>query len=225
MWIGPNPVVPFNIGRFKDGQHRYFADIVGSWLDEMGPHIVDLPFWALQLGPPRAVSASGGKFATKDISTIPDTMEAAFEFDNLLVTWSNMCANSFGGPFHAGQGLQRRLGITFHGVNGTLKSTYHNHELIGEASRIEGVELPEKSLPRRSPGHQREFLDCVKSRALPSCDVSYHYNVHVALNLGNASYALGRKLHWDEATGTIVGDREANEYIQPHYRKPWELPV
>src|SRR5581483_1962567 len=32
MWLGPAPKVPFNIGRFRDGMHRYFKDYVDSWL-------------------------------------------------------------------------------------------------------------------------------------------------------------------------------------------------
>jgi hypothetical protein len=54
MWLGPAPKVPFNIGRFRDGMHRYFKDYVDSWLHELGPHIVELPFWALDLPAPTA---------------------------------------------------------------------------------------------------------------------------------------------------------------------------
>ena len=30
FWLGPAPKVPFNIGRFRDGMHRYFKDYVVS---------------------------------------------------------------------------------------------------------------------------------------------------------------------------------------------------
>ena len=30
MWLGPAPAVPYNIGRFRDGMHRYFKDYVVS---------------------------------------------------------------------------------------------------------------------------------------------------------------------------------------------------
>jgi len=224
MWLGPAPKVPFNIARFKDGQHRYFADYVGSWLNEMGPHIVDLPVWALELGSPEAVSAVGGKFATDDISEIPDTMEVVYEYPGLMMTWSNMCANSHGLTFQRNPGIQRRLGVSFHGVNGTLTADYDRYELIGEGDRLNGVQLPERSLPR-SAGHEREFLDCIKSRELPSCDVEKHYPLHVALNLGNIAMKVGRKLRWDAKTEQVVGDKEANAMLEPRYRSPWSLPV
>ena len=71
MWLGPAPVVPFNVARFESGQHRYFKDYVGSWLMELGPHIVDLAFWGMEPGEPKSASASGGRFVADDISDIP----------------------------------------------------------------------------------------------------------------------------------------------------------
>ena len=222
MWCGPLPIMPYNRARFT--LHRYFGELIGSWLHEMGPHILDLPFWALELGQPKAVTASGGKFATKDISTIPDTLEVVFEYEDFIMTWSNMCANSHGLAFQRGEGFQRRLGVSFHGVNGTLLSDYGTHELVSEGDRLKDVTPPEPYLPR-SPGHQREFLDCVKSRKQCSCNFDYHYNVHVALNLGQLSYRLGRKVVWDARKVKVVGDREANQMLKLNYRKPWSLSV
>jgi len=219
MWCGPLEMMPYNRARFT--LHRYFGELVGSWLHEMGPHIIDLPVWALEMGPPKAVTAMGGKFATHDISTIPDTMEALFEYDDLLMSWSNRCANSFGGVTRKAGG--RQLAVSFHGVDGTLVADYDTHKLIGEPGKLEHPELPEPHLPR-SPGHRREFLDCIKSRKQCSCSFDYHYNVHVALNLGNVSYRLGRRIVWDDEKGEAVGDKEANEMLEANYRKPWKLP-
>jgi predicted dehydrogenase len=223
MWCGPLPMLPYNPARFT--LHRYFDELVGSWIHEMGPHIIDLPIWAMAPGPPHAVTAVGGKFATRDISTIPDTLEATFEYDGFIMTWSNMCANSHGLAFHRGEGMGRRLGVSFHGVNGTLLADYGSYELVGEGDRLADMTLPEPHLAR-SPGHQREFLDCVKSREDCSCGVEYHYDVHVALNLAQMSYKLGgRRLEWDAENGCVRGDREANAALRANYRKPWKLPV
>lgn len=224
MWLGPARKVPFNRARFEKGHYRFFAEYVGSWLHEMGPHIIDLPYWAMELGPPEAVSAVGGKFATNDISDIPDTMEVMFEFPDFIMTWSNMCANSHGLTFQREPGITRRLGISFHGVNGTLTADYDRRKLIGEGDRLDGVELPEPSLPR-SPGHDREFLDCIRSRELPSCDLEKHYPLSVALNLGDIALKVGRKIRWDAKTERIVGDKEADSLVRPDYRRPWSLPA
>jgi len=84
--------------------------------------------------------------------------------------------------------------------------------------------LPERSLPR-SPGHDREFLDCIRSRELPSCDLEKHYPLSVALNLGDIALKVGRKIHWDAKAERIVGDKEADSLVTPDYRRPWSLPA
>lgn len=224
LWLGPLATRPFNWALFKNGQHRYFAEIVGSWLMEMGPHILDLPVWALEPGPPKSASAVGGKFAINDMSTIPDTLEAVFEYDGFIMTWSNMCANSHGLSVHKGEGFRRRLSVGFHGVNGTLLADYDWYEIVSEGDRLKEVPDVPKSLPR-SPGHGREFLDCVKTRQRCSCDVEYHYNVHLPINLGTLAYRVGRKVYWDDANCRVIGDAEANDLLSPQYRKPWVLPV
>jgi len=239
LWCGPKPLIPYNEQVFVGGHHRYVKELIGSWLHEMGAHILDLPFWALELGPPKAVTAMGGRYATGGVGSIPDTVEVIYEFDGFILTWSNMCANSHGLAFEGEPGVlkalnedldlqfssvRRRLGISFHGVDGTLLADYSKFQVISEDKRMEGFALPEPSLPR-SPGHQQAFVDCVVSREQPSCHFGYHYPISLAMNLGNLSLDLGRRLAWDAETETIAGDAEATARLAPTYRAPWHLPV
>jgi predicted dehydrogenase len=224
LWLGPAPKVPFNMGRFRDGMHRYFKDYVNSFLHELGPHIVDLPFWALELGPPKAVAASGGRFATASIADVPDTMQVLWEFPGLTMTWNLMQANAF----HFGVGAPgpgRHNGIIFHGKEGTLTLVnYGTPEVLDRSGRpVTGGSYP-KSVPD-SPGHEREFVDAVKSRRACSCSFEAHLPMHLALNLAHTSLSTGRKLRWDAEKFQVIGDREASALIHPKYRAPWKLPV
>jgi hypothetical protein len=222
MWLGPAPKVPFNIGRFRDGMHRYFKDYVDSWLHELGPHIVDLPFWALELGCPTAVSAAGGRFATTSIADVPDTLDVLWEFPNMTMTWTLMQANSFN--FGVGTpGPGRRLGILFHGKKGTLIANYGLCQVLGEDGKVvEGAEYPVAT--ERSPGQEREFINSIRSRKECSCSFANHLPMHTALNLAHIALDLGRKLHWDAEKWEVVGDAEANRRLTPSYRAPWKLP-
>jgi predicted dehydrogenase len=224
MWCGPLQKIPFNMSHFVAGHHRYFAETIGSWLHEMGPHIVDLAVWAMDLPAPKSASSVGGKFATDDISTIPDTMDTLWEYDGMMMTWSNTCANSHMQTPKRTPTIDRRLHVAFHGVNGSLISDYSEYELISEGERMVNPKLPDPYMPRVK-AHDREFLDAIKSRELPSCDFEKHYPLAMALNLGNISYKVGRKVVWDDKKGEIVGDREANALVTPRYREPWVLPV
>ena len=222
FWLGPAPKAPFNIGRFRDGMHRYFKDYVDSWLHELGPHIVDLPFWALELGHPKAVTASGGRFATTSIADVPDTMDVVWEYPTMNVTWTLMQANSFNfGVEKPGPG--RRLGILFHGKNATLLANYGLCQVLGEDGKeVEGQTYPQVTKP--SPGHEREFLNSIKSREECSCSFENHLPMHTALNLAHLSLRLGRTLHWDAEKWEVTGDREATHQLTPPYRAPWKLP-
>jgi predicted dehydrogenase len=221
-WIGPAPETPFNSGRFRDGMHRYYRDYVDSWLHELGPHIVELPFWALELGCPRAISAAGGRYATHSSADVPDTVEVDWEFDDLIMTFSLMQSNGFhfgvGGP-----GGGRRLGIVFHGTEGTLLANYGLCQVLDKQNNVIEREFP--PIVPRSPGHEREFLDSIRSRQECSCSFANHLPMHTALNLAHTALETGRKLHWDEQNWQVIGDEEANAKIVPHYRAPYMLPV
>jgi predicted dehydrogenase len=223
FWLGPAPKVPFNMGRYRDGMHRYFKDYVDSWLHELGPHIIDLPFWACDLGAPTGTSAAGGRYATTSMADVPDTLQVLWEFPNLTMTWNLMQANAFNfGVGDAGPG--RHNGIVFHGKEGTLTIVnYGTPQVLDRNGKpVEGKDYPVAAPP--SPGHEREFIDAVKSRQECSCSFARHLPMHIAMNLAHLSLHLGRKIHWDPERNEIVGDSAANEMIRPKYRAPWKLP-
>lgn len=221
MWLGPAPKVPFNQARFEI--HRYFKDYVPSWLHELGPHIVDLAYWAMNPGEPKAVSATGGRFATEGTSDIPDTMDVVWEYEGFNMTWTHTMCNSFNFDFGGAPDGGRRLGVMFHGINGTLLADYGSHKLIAEGDKMKDFKAPEPSIPS-SPGQDREFLDAIKSRKQPMCSFEYHQPLGLAMDLANISMMTGRKIHWDSSAGKVVGDREAQRLTSPAYRRPWALP-
>ena len=131
--------------------------------------------------------------------------------------------NSFGFDFGRGT-LARRLGIYFMGVDGTLFSDYGRHEVVPEGDRLGDASPPPHSIPP-SPGHEREWLDCVRSREQPSCNAEYHCPIDVSLALANLAQQLGRSIRFDPASERIVGDDEAAARAQPVYREPWRFPA
>ncbi len=42
-------------------------------------------------------------------------------------------------------------------------------------------------------------------------------------HLGNIAYKTGRRLYWDNDKIRFTNDQEANAFLTPVYRKPWEL--
>lgn len=224
MWLGPGPARPFNALLFSDSyNHCSFFDYTGGWTPGMAPHIVDLPVWALNLGVPTETSCTGGRYVIHDDGDAPDTQEVTWRYPNLTMTWSMNCANSFAFDFGRGK-PERRLGIYFHAVNGTLFTDYDKYEVVPEGEFLKDPAPPPQTIPA-SPGHEREWLNSVKSRKEPSCSVNYHYKVDLALTLANLSYKLGRSVHFDPKTEKIVGDKQAAKMARPVYRRPWRFPA
>jgi predicted dehydrogenase len=224
MWIGPGPMRPYNrILAASSYNHCSFMDYSGGWLPGMAPHIIDLPIWALGLDYPSNVSCSGGRFVIQDDGDAPDVQEVLWQYPDMTMTWMGELANSYGFDLHGEPVPRRRLGIYFHAVNGTMYCDYGKFTIVPEGDRMEGKEAPEPSIPP-SPGHEREWLDCIKTRQQPSCSVFYHTKIDVPIVLANLSLKLGRSIRFDPKTREIVGDDEAAQTAVPDYRKPWKFP-
>ena len=225
MWVGPAPMQDFNPNLVKDAfYHCFWNDFSGGWTPGMAPHITDLPIWALDLDYPTEISATGGRYIIKDDSDSYDNQEVIWRYPNLTMTWMLSLTNSYGFDFLRSQESRRRLGIYFHGVNGTLYTDYDSHKVLPEGKRMDGVQTPPKSIPP-SPGHELEWVECIKSRNQPSCNPGYHVKVDIPIQLSVLSMKLGRSIKFDPETEKIVGDDEAARLAIPEYRDPWRFPT
>ncbi len=224
LWVGPAPMRPYNrLITASAYENCSFMQFSGGWTPGMAPHIVDLPFWALDLGVPQRTSCTGGRYIIKDAGDSPDTQEIVWQFPNKTLTWSMSMVNSYAFDFGSGTPA-RRLGIYFHGTNGTLYSDYGQYKIVPEGNRLKDETPPEKSIAS-SPGHEREWIESMRSRKQPSCNVDYHYRIDLAMNLANLSMKLGRDIHVDPETAAIINDPEAAKCAQPEYRAPWKFPA
>ncbi|TWT81054.1 Inositol 2-dehydrogenase [Planctomycetes bacterium CA13] len=223
-WLGPAPAIEYNSLLAADSyNHCSFWDYSGGWTPGMAPHIIDLPIWALELGVPTVTSCSGGRYMVGGDGDAPDTQEVIWQYPNLTMHWSMSTCNSFAFDFGRGEPA-RRIGTYFHALNGTLYNDYSMHEVVAEGGLLEDNSSPPQSI-EASPGHEREWIDSVKTRKEPSCGVNYHYKVDLALTLANLSYKLGRSVRFDSATEKIVDDDEAVRLARPTYRAPWKFPT
>jgi hypothetical protein len=81
-----------------------------------------------------------------------------------------------------------------------------------------------KDRPSRYEGHRshvREWLDCMRLRKRPSCDIEIGSHSSIDPILGNIAYWLNRPLKWDAAKYEFIGDDEANRLRSRAIRQPW----
>jgi hypothetical protein len=76
-----------------------------------------------------------------------------------------------------------------------------------------------------SPGHRQNWLDCIKSREWPICDVEIGARSVTVCHLINLAYWHNRKLTWDPQRWEFPGDAEANGWRSRDRREGYELPA
>jgi predicted dehydrogenase len=215
FWLGPAPKRPYNPNR-SHFHFRFFWDYAGGKLSDFGCHIQDIVFWSMGVGAAKSACAAGGKFALDDNTETPDTLEVVYEYDDFALVWSQTVASNLG-FFGLGS-----IGAIFQGTDATLATGYTDHKIFSEANKGEELPKPEIELPPHVT-HAREFLNAVKSRQQPSCNIEYGHALTTNIHLGNISYRTGEKVVWDAKKEKIVDNRRANDLLSRDYRRPWKL--
>jgi hypothetical protein len=75
-----------------------------------------------------------------------------------------------------------------------------------------------------SPGHHRNWLDCIRSREKPVADVEIGARSVALTILANLAYHHGRAMKWDPQAWRFVDDNEAAGWMDRQRRSGWELP-
>ena len=212
MWLGVAPYVDYVPERCHK-TYRYFLDYSGGVYADFWCHIADVAFWALQPKGLKSVVARGE--APDGIADAPKWLDADFEFDGLNLFWTTA-------PPDVPGAAERGIGAYFEGEKGTLICDYETREItIGNETVTDIPEIPVSIV--RSPGHQQNFLDAVKSRKQPESNLEYVRKMTLPMHLGLISWRLNRKLNWDAENEICVNDDEANRLLKREYRKKWDL--
>jgi len=104
----------------------------------------------------------------------------------------------------------------------------HGRLGVGEPGRLgrslkEEVIGPNEIHLFKSPGHWRNFVDCVKSRAKTLTPAEVAHRSASPGHLAYISMYTGRKIRWDAAKEEIIGDTEASRLLNKAYRAPWAI--
>ena len=200
LWLGPAPWRPYNREYVAGGWRGHFDFDSGAKLLDWGAHTVDLCQWAK------------GADGTTPVQFEPfgGTVNARYADGVHLV----MRPGSWMG-----------LGtcpVRFEGDEGWVETGDTGKIEAEPASLLEGAPsfLEEGTSPR---WHVRDFLDCVKTRARPAADADIASRSHTACHAAALAWQLGRKLVFDPATDSFIGDEEANRMRTRAVREPWRI--
>jgi predicted dehydrogenase len=231
LWLGPAPDRPYHPG-YLPGNLNWNRrwDFGNGVLGDMGSHLIDLPWWALQLTEPLTAAAEGPE---PDPLKNPEWMHA---------TWKHAPRpgnDSLNAPvslhwWHGGQEPQYRPkvdipedltkwfnGILFLGEKGMLLADYGRLKLFPEDQFKDFTPPPQTIAP--SLGHHREWLEAAKGRGSTLCNFEYSGSLVEHNLLGNVAFRAGEELQWDPKALKATNCPKAAQFIRREYRKGWTI--
>ena len=214
MWLGPAPQRPYS--QTRNQSWRCFWDYGGGLMTDMGPHLLDMALWHMNVTDmPLRVSAIGGNFVdSANKAETFDTLDVLYELPDFNIEWSNTAIAS--GPYGSVNGLE------FKGENGTLVTNYDWWEVIPQSGRMEPMKV--LATPGEHVVHTGNFLDCVRSRRFDqlACPITHGTLCAKYAHLGNIAARTGLSLSYDDLRHTFH-NKVADRLITRPYRKPWKM--
>jgi predicted dehydrogenase len=179
-------------------------------MTNFGAHHLDIAQWALGMDQSGPVAVDGkATFHPMKVHEVTETVRLNYTYAN-------------GVNVICGQGQKDiQPGVRFIGTQGELyvnrgKITSTREEILKEPLDASGlVQL------YKSDNHAKNFLDCMRSRELPICDVEIGHRSATVCHLGNLVARLGRAVKWDPAAERIIDDEEAQKMTDRPYRDPY----
>jgi len=226
LWLGPAPQRAYHPA-YLPVRWRNWWDFGNGRLGDMGCHLLDLVFWAMELKHPLTVESRGPDRVGRQVA--PKWLISNWTFPKrgklppVDLTWHH------GGKRPA---IMKEanlpdwpIGVLFVGSEGMLITQIEvippRFELYPK-KKFKDFKLPAKTIPR-SRGHAKEWITACKTGKATSCGFDYAGPLSETVLLGNVAYRVGEKLQWDPVKLKAVNCPEADKFIRREYRKGWAL--
>lgn len=205
QWLGPADFRTFNSDLAPTltdtfwARWRYYKEFGGGGMTDWGAHMFDIVQWALDMDHSGPVEVN-----------YPD----AHEYKFLTYKYPNgisMTHENFG----------KNNAIRFIGKRGQI-------DIQRKKLETTPVELKNKIIGQHekrvyfSDNHYRDFLQAMRKRSLPICDVEIGHRTATVCNIGNIAYELKRSLKWDPAKEEFE-DKGANAHLMRSMGDKWTI--
>ena len=226
LWLGVAAHRPYNEG-YAPFSWRGWWDFGCGALGDMGCHILDASFWALDLAAPESVEAECGPFTEESPpawSIVTYRFPARGEMPPVKVIWYD------GGkkpPRPPGLEADRKLpaqGQYFLGEKGVLMEAgaYGVSPRLVPEERMKAFlpNRPPKTIPRVPEGDPHlEWVNGCRGGPMPGSNLAYSGPLTEMVLLGNAAIRAGSRIDWDAKALTITNLPEANRFLAKTYRR------
>jgi predicted dehydrogenase len=214
LWLGPAPWADYFPGRCHY-EFRWFSEYSGGKMTDWGAHHNDQAQWALDMDSsgPVFVEGKGVRFE-KGPYNVFKTFDVHYRYANGVDLFCH------------GNGPN---GVRYEGTDGWIFVSRSKIEasdpaiLEWEPGANDKKVINTGSDPDNWTNHYGNWIDCIKTRQRPICDVEVGHRSASLCHLGNIAMTLGRPLQWDPAKEQFEGDEAANALLSRPMRAPWKL--
>jgi len=210
-WLGPAPYSPYCPARVHMNW-RWNLDYGSGSITDWGAHHLDIAHWGLGFDDtgPLEVEGTGDFPRQSKLWNAPTRYWVTFKYpgDITMITAAGFDAIRFGIRWIGDLGW---VWVNRDGIEAHPKALFQ--ERIG----------PDEINLRRSPGHYREFIECVQTRGTTMAPCSVALNSLTPAFLALIAMRTGRKVRWDPTRQKIIGDPHAERLLSRPMRPPWHL--
>ena len=213
LWLGPAQWAPYNAARIHPFGWYFISDYSPSgWVAGFAVHDVDIALWGMgaDAGLRGPVEIEGtGVYPRDGMHDTAVNYYITYKFANGVTMQVDSLDRN---PRHGVQFLGPQGWVyTRSGIDASPKSLL--------TSRIG----PEEIHLYASIQHERNFIDCIKTRRQTLTPAEVAHRANSLPLLGDIAMRLGRKLTWDPVTERFVNDLAADCYLRRPLRSPWHL--
>jgi predicted dehydrogenase len=232
LWLGPAPYRPYHPA-YHPTKWRAWLDFGTGALGDMGCHILDPAFWALDLGAPESIQAASTHWQDDVRSqTFPRASIVRYQFPArgnrppVKLTWyDGRLMPPIPDDFEPGRTLPVS-GAFIIGDKGTILHGSHGADgmrLIPE-KKMKAYKPPPRTLPRINDTHEGDWLRACKNGRPASSTFEYGGALTEMVLLGMIAIRLkNQKLEWDAPNLRFTNNDDANDLLHIKYRKGWSL--
>lgn len=213
MWLGPAPEAPYHKDRCLY-RFRFNYDYSGGQITNFGVHSNDMAQWGLGMDDSGPV-----EIEYLDAKYLPEG--SLFN----TATHTKFRALYANGVELLCQTDKPSVRCRFEGTEGVVQVENKGQNFITEPEEIANVDIPAAdAILAVSDNHQRNFIDCVKTREQPVSNVEAGHRSASVCHLGNIAIKLKTKLEWDPKAEKFTNNDEANDYLHRSCRDEWLIP-
>ncbi|MCG8307277.1 MAG: Gfo/Idh/MocA family oxidoreductase [Cytophagales bacterium] len=221
LWLGTSPERPYKDKIYHPGNWRKLLDYGCGTLGDMGVHIFDTPYTALELDVPKTIKTSCRKPTGFGH---PEKNVVTYEFPGTRYTTDTLKWVWYDGPGAPQDHKDLRLpggeklpeqGSIFIGEKGRLLVPHWAFAKLIVDGKYEKVAYPQLD----KADHYHQFIDACMGKDKCSAPFSYAARLTEAILLGVAANRFpDQTLHWDNASSSFA-EPEANKLLGGEYRK------